>query len=109
MDAPCSGVGTWQRNPHARWTTNLQDVTELAAIQKRLLAHAAPSLKPGGKLIYAVCTLTRSETSEVAADFNSRFPDFEPLIQDEFSGTRLIWPRDLDGNGMFIAGWRRKV
>jgi 16S rRNA (cytosine967-C5)-methyltransferase len=108
VDAPCSGVGTWQRNPHARWTTDLRDVTELAAIQKRLLAHAAPSLKPGGTLIYAVCTLTRAETTEVAADFSSRFPDFEPLIRDEFSGTRFIWPQDLDGNGMFIAGWRRK-
>ena len=109
VDAPCSGVGTWQRNPHARWTTTLQDVKELSEIQKRLLAHAAPSLKPGGKLFYAVCTLTRSETVDVVADFNSRFPDFEPLVQDEFSATRFIWPLDLGGNGMFIAGWRRKV
>jgi 16S rRNA (cytosine967-C5)-methyltransferase len=109
VDAPCSGVGTWQRNPHARWTTTLQDVKELSEIQKRLLAHAAPSLKPGGKLFYAVCTLTRSETVDVVADFNSRFPDFEPLVQDEFSATRFIWPLDLGGNGMFIAGWRRKA
>jgi 16S rRNA (cytosine967-C5)-methyltransferase len=109
VDAPCSGVGTWQRNPHARWTTTLQDVKELSEIQKRLLAHAAPSLKPGGKLFYAVCTVTRSETVDVVADFNSRFPDFEPLVQDEFSATRFIWPLDLGGNGMFIAGWRRKV
>jgi hypothetical protein len=43
------------------------------------------------------------------ADFNSRFPDFEPLVQDEFSATRFIWPLDLGGNGMFIAGWRRKA
>ena len=109
VDAPCSGVGTWQRNPHARWTTTLQDVKELSEIQKRLLANAAPSLKPGGKLFYAVCTLTRSETVDVVADFNSRFPDFEPLVQDEFSATRFIWPLDLGGNGMFIAGWRRKA
>ena len=108
VDAPCSGVGTWQRNPQARWTTTVQDVTELAAIQKNLLAHAAPSVKPGGKLIYAVCTLTRSETTEVVADFNSRCPDFEPLVQEDFNTTRFIWPQDLNGNGMFIAGWRRK-
>jgi 16S rRNA (cytosine967-C5)-methyltransferase len=56
VDAPCSGVGTWQRNPHARWTTTLTDVRELAAIQKQLLANAASSVKPGGKLIFAVCT-----------------------------------------------------
>jgi 16S rRNA (cytosine967-C5)-methyltransferase len=87
----------------------MQDVSELAAIQKRILGHAAPSVKPGGKLFYAVCTLTRSETTDVAADFNARFPDFEPLVQADFNGTKFIWPHDLGGNGMFIAGWRRKA
>ena len=48
VDAPCSGVGTWQRNPHARWTTDLKDVMELAEVQKRLLANVAGSVKPGG-------------------------------------------------------------
>ncbi|MFN7139691.1 MAG: RsmB/NOP family class I SAM-dependent RNA methyltransferase, partial [Limisphaerales bacterium] len=59
VDAPCSGVGTWGRNPHARWTTTLKDVRELAEIQLTLLSHAAASVKSGGKLIYSVCTLTR--------------------------------------------------
>ena len=109
VDAPCSGVGTWQKNPHARWTTELQDVQELSAIQKRLLAHAAPSVKPGGKLIYAVCTLTRSETTEVVADFNAKFPaDFEPLALEGTASTKFIYPQDLGGNGMFIASWRKK-
>jgi 16S rRNA (cytosine967-C5)-methyltransferase len=118
VDAPCSGIGTWQRNPHARWTTTPTDVKELAAIQKQLLAHAAPSVKPGGKLIFAVCTLTRSETTEVAADFNARLAtDFEPMELPKISEgqslltsgtTKFIWPQDLGGNGMFIAGWRRK-
>ena len=118
VDAPCSGVGTWQRNPHARWTTTIQDVRELAAIQKNLLAHAAPSIKPGGKLIYAVCTLTRSETADVVADFNARFAgDFVPMNLPHISDSRsfppsaamiTIWPQDLGGNGMFIAGWQRK-
>lgn len=109
VDAPCSGVGTWQRNPHARWTTDLQDVEELAAIQKRLLSHAAPSVKPGGKLFFAVCTLTRSETTEVVADFNAKFAaEFEPLVQGNLAASKFIWPQDLSGNGMFIAGWRRK-
>ena len=118
VDAPCSGVGTWQRNPHARWTTDLRDVQELAVIQKRILSHAAPSVKPGGKLFYAVCTLTRSETSEVVADFNSKFAtEFEPLVLSEIemsqsllapAPTMTIWPQDLGGNGMFIAGWCRK-
>src|SRR6185295_17316743 len=61
VDAPCSGVGTWQRNPHARWTTTLDDVRELGAVQLQLLDRVAGSLKPEGRLIYSVCTLTRTE------------------------------------------------
>ena len=118
VDAPCSGLGTWQRNPHARWTTVPKDVSELAAIQKQLLAHAAPSVKPGGKLVFAVCTLTRSETTGVVADFNARFAaDFEPWDMPAVPGklgagspgsSLYIWPQDWNSNGMFVAAWRRK-
>ena len=116
VDAPCSGIGTWQRNPQARWTTTEIDVQELAAIQKNLLAHVAPGVKPGGKLIYSVCTLTRPETIAVAENFNATQPDFEPLTLPEIAGhsaatmpaVRTLWPSDLEGNGMFIAGWRKK-
>lgn len=115
VDAPCSGVGTWQRNPHARWTTDLKDVLELAEVQKRLLANVASSVKPGGKLIYSVCTLTRAETSEVAEDFSTKCSDFEPMLLPKINGraltsaaTMTIWPQDLGGNGMFVAAWLRK-
>jgi len=102
VDAPCSGVGTWQRNSHSRWTTLPKDVHELAAVQTRLLNHVAGSLKPGGRLIYAVCTLTRAETTEVAAKFTSEHPELEPV------SAQTLWPHDLNANGMFIATWRRK-
>jgi 16S rRNA (cytosine967-C5)-methyltransferase len=117
VDAPCSGIGTWQRNPQARWTTTPDDVRELSEIQRRLLANVAPGVKPGGKLIFSVCTLTRAETTDVVEFFNASRPDFEPLMLPEISGSqkffasasaKTIWPQDLDGNGMFIAGWRRK-
>jgi len=116
VDAPCSGIGTWQRNPHARWTTDLKDVLELAEVQKRLLANVAASVKPGGKFIYSVCTLTRAETTEVVDAFNASHPEFEPMVLpvEKVSGaltsaaTLTIWPQDLGGNGMFIAGWRRR-
>ena len=117
VDAPCSGIGTWQRNPQARWTTSENDVRELSAIQKSLLTNVAPSVKPGGKLIFSVCTLTRAETAEVMEHFNASQPEFEPLILPEIKlngrtvsgATSLtIWPQDLDGNGMFIASWQRK-
>jgi 16S rRNA (cytosine967-C5)-methyltransferase len=118
VDAPCSGIGTWQRNPQARWTTTPNDVRELSEIQRKLLANVAPSVKPGGKLIFSVCTLTRAETTEVVADFNAKFAGkFEPMAMplagiflggQQTAATKTIWPSDLGGNGMFIAGWRRK-
>ena len=118
VDAPCSGIGTWQRNPQARWTTSPNDVLELSAIQKKLLANVAPSIKPGGKLIFSVCTLTCAETTDVVADFNAKFSaEFEPMIFPEVKFNErtvenasevMVWPDDLGGNGMFIAGWRRR-
>lgn len=119
VDAPCSGVGTWQRNPHARWTTSPEDVAELSDVQFQLLSRAAVAVKPGGKLIYSVCTLTRAETRSVADKFALAQSEFEPLtlpLLDVVNGrekarsaaTQMIWPQDLGGNGMFVAGWRRK-
>jgi 16S rRNA (cytosine967-C5)-methyltransferase len=115
VDAPCSGVGTWQRNPHARWTTGPDDVREMAAMQARLLDTAAGALKPGGRLVYAVCTLTRAETVDVAADFAARHPEFAPIpFVDPFSSgmppaAQITWlPQDTGGNGMFVAAWKRR-
>lgn len=114
VDAPCSGVGTWQRNPHARWTTQPADVRELAAVQQRLLDHVAGSLKPGGRLVYAVCTLTRAETTAIAEAFTAAHPDFEPA--PVFPGSQLstlssqlfLHPHELNANGMFLAAWKKR-
>ena len=116
VDAPCSGLGTWGRNPHSRWTATTNDVSELAAVQKSLLANVAPSVKPSGKLVYAVCTLTRAETTEVAEAFSAAHPDFEPLpFADPFDADAVpaaqttFWPQQTHGNGMFVAMWRKKA
>lgn len=108
VDAPCSGVGTWQRNPHARWTTTPNDVRELAVVQRSLLERVAGALKPGGRLIYSVCTLTRSETVAVADAFGAAHPEFEPLPLPGGTPYVTLWPHQLNANGMFVAGWRRK-
>jgi 16S rRNA (cytosine967-C5)-methyltransferase len=115
VDAPCSGVGTWQRNPHARWTTTPEDVRELGQVQLQLLAHAAKAVKSGGRLIYAVCTLARVETDEVVEEFGRQFEEFEPVAManpldpKESAASRVVlWPQDYGGNGMFVAGWRRR-
>lgn len=120
VDAPCSGVGTWQRNPHARWTTTPDDVRELVAMQRSLLENVAGALKPGGRLVYAVCTLTRSETTAVADAFTAAHPELVPTplfpgAQLSASGSHLsplgsqlfLWPHEHNANGMFIAAWQR--
>ena len=115
LDAPCSGLGTWGRNPHARWTATIQDVMELAEVQKRLLESACRGVKVGGRLVYAVCTLTRPETSGVVEAFSKAHPEFEPCnIPNPFdpaaapASQRMFWPQDTGGNGMFVACWKRK-
>lgn len=114
VDAPCSGLGTWQRNPHARWTTTPQDVRELSALQLQILRNASGNVKPGGKLIYAVCTLPQAETAGVVAEFEKQCPDFQPLpVQNPFNPNApastpiQLWPQLNGGNGMFIALWKR--
>lgn len=118
VDAPCSGVGTWQRNPQARWTTLPEDVRELATTQLALLNHVAGSLRPGGRLVYAVCTLTRSETTGVAEAFSAAHPELhpEPVGTPVAAGPTptpvannglILWPHELEANGMFIAAWKR--
>jgi 16S rRNA (cytosine967-C5)-methyltransferase len=116
LDAPCSGTGTWQRNPHARWTLRMKDIEELRDLQLRLLVNCAPALKPSGKLVYSVCSLTRTETSEVAQAFERSRPDFRPLIMENPlavdappSDRLMLWPQDFAGNGMFIRAWMRKA
>lgn len=113
VDAPCTNVGTWQRNPHARWTVRPEDVEELAALQLRLLRHAAPAVKPGGRLVYSVCTLTRPETVGVVEAFQSGAPGFEawpvpsPLQPGRPHACQVLEPGPSGGNGMFVAVWKR--
>ncbi|HZV35412.1 MAG TPA: RsmB/NOP family class I SAM-dependent RNA methyltransferase, partial [Verrucomicrobiae bacterium] len=114
VDAPCSGLGTWQRNPQARWTTKPNDIAELSAVQKSLLANAVTALKPGGRLVYSVCTLTDAETIGVAEAIARQFPDLKPLkffkpmnLKKEQASQLFLWPQEVQGNGMFICAWEK--
>lgn len=114
VDAPCSGTGTWQRNPHARWTLVAEDIRELSELQLKLLIHSAIAVKPGGKLIYSVCSLARSETDLLADRFEKSHPDFRRLplknpLDTNCPPSERIWllPQEVRGNGMFIAAWIR--
>ena len=69
LDAPCSGLGTLRRHPDLRWRKKSGDPKRLARLQLSLLAHALSLLKPGGRLLYSVCTFTRAETTDVVQKF----------------------------------------
>lgn len=78
VDAPCSGTGTWRRNPDARWTLTPEDIGELRELQARILASAARLVKPGGRLIYVTCSLLPVENERQAEAFAAH-PDFMPI------------------------------
>ena len=77
VDAPCTGTGTWRRNPDGRWTLKPQDLAELVPKQAEILDAAARLVKPDGGLIYATCSVLPAENEHQIAAFLERHPDFE--------------------------------
>lgn len=76
VDAPCTGVGTWRRNPDARWKLTPDYLTELVDLQKRILDSASRLVKPGGRLIYATCSLLPEENEGQIDGFLAQHVDF---------------------------------
>lgn len=79
VDAPCSGTGSWRRNPDARWSTQAANIAELTALQDAILERASRFVKTGGRVIYATCSLLRRENDERVAHFLKAHPQFEQL------------------------------
>jgi 16S rRNA (cytosine967-C5)-methyltransferase len=90
VDAPCSGFGTLRRNPDLKWRHGPEAVGELAAKQRRILAAAACLLKPGGRLVYATCSILHDENDAVADDFQRQHSDFSPLSCAELLAAQRI-------------------
>jgi 16S rRNA (cytosine967-C5)-methyltransferase len=109
VDAPCSAVGTWRRNPDARWTLDALAVARLAELQAQILKAASAGVRPGGTLVYSVCTLTLPETQNIIRAFLAENPRFQldpfphPILGTPTDGTLLIWPQESDTDAMFIA------
>ncbi len=109
VDAPCSGIGTWRRNPDARWSFDSEAISRLVETQSQLLHTASAGVRPGGTLVYSVCTLTPAETTGVVRSFLGSHPDFQldpfphPLTGSATEGTVLIWPQEADTDAMFVA------
>ena len=114
VDAPCSGWGTWGRNPDARWRSSHRDVIQCANRQLKILATAKWCVNPGGTLVYAVCTLTRPETEEVVTQFLKAHPEFSldpfpcPITGRMTDGHLQVWPWDGPCDAMFIARFIRR-
>ena len=127
VDAPCSGLGTTRRNPDLKWRQSPEGIQELTVKQAAILASAARLVKPGGRLVYATCSILAEENENIAAAFSAEHPDFvatpavELLTQlkvpdaaalcsgHESGGLYLrLWPHIHRTDGFFAAVWTRK-
>jgi len=111
VDAPCSGTGTWRRNPETRWRLTPERLARLTALQARLLDVGAALVRPGGSLVYAVCSLLSPEGRDQAAALAGRsalVPEPIAIPSGTPSGTGLLLSPARDGtDGFFVARWRR--
>jgi 16S rRNA (cytosine967-C5)-methyltransferase len=121
VDAPCTGLGTLRRNPDLKWRQTPEAVAELAVKQAAILASAARLLKPGGRLVYATCSLLTAENEEIAQAFSAAHPNFKPLsvkdLLSEFEVAQAdslctpdgqylrLWPHRHGTDGFFAAAW----
>jgi 16S rRNA (cytosine967-C5)-methyltransferase len=123
VDAPCSGLGTLRRNPDLKWRQSPQSVAELHDKQQAILASAARLLKPGGRLVYATCSLLPQENEQIAEAFAQAHPDFERVpagealersqvshaAQLDADGYLRLWPHRHRSDGFFGAVWQRRT
>ncbi|MGZ2411432.1 16S rRNA (cytosine967-C5)-methyltransferase [Sphingomonas sp. F9_3S_D5_B_2] len=112
VDAPCSGSGTWRRNPEGRWRLTPERLGRLSSLQSRLLDIAAEMVRPGERLVYAVCSLLSREGAGQASAFLSRHSSWtihDPAIGGgrPDGGGRLLTPGHDGTDGFFIAEFRR--
>ncbi len=109
VNASSSGVGSWRRNPDARWIIPARQLPTLAAEQLRSLEMASASVRPGGTLVYTALTVTRSETIDVVSAFITAHAEFSlqpfphPLEESTTAGTLQLWPQIHEGDARFIA------
>lgn len=119
VDAPCSGLGTLRRNPDLKWRQHPESLAELCAVQARILRQAARCVAPGGRLVYATCSILSEENEDQVQAFLAENPEFElleagPIVADRcenltFEGPYLSLRPDLHGtDGFFAAAMQRR-
>lgn len=106
-DVPCTGTGTWRRNPDMRWTVYGPPLEELTPIQAEILDRASAAVKPGGKLVYATCSLLPDENENQVEAFLKRHPDFKAQALDPALGLGTpymrLTPHRHQTDGFFAA------
>jgi 16S rRNA (cytosine967-C5)-methyltransferase len=112
VDAPCSGSGTWRRNPEGRWRLTPERLNRVTSLQARLLDIAADLVRPGGVIVYAVCSLLRREGAGQAAQFLKRHSSWvaeeTPIAGGRLDGDgRLLTPAHDSTDGFFVARLKR--
>ncbi|MGE0102241.1 MAG: 16S rRNA (cytosine(967)-C(5))-methyltransferase RsmB [Blastocatellales bacterium] len=122
LDAPCSGLGTLQRHPEIRYRIEPGKIGELAELQKSLLAQADLMVRPGGLIVYAVCSTEPGEGEELIAEFRSSRPDYRDLTRERLTGIGIdpetfltgshgarTWPHRHGTEGFFFCAlWKRE-
>lgn len=108
VDAPCSGSGTWRRNPEGRWRLTPERLDRVVALQSRLLDIASELVRPGGAIVYAVCSLLSREGAGQIQDFLSRrsswMPEETPIAAGRLDGVgKLLTPAHDGTDGFFVA------
>ncbi|MGC4060837.1 MAG: RsmB/NOP family class I SAM-dependent RNA methyltransferase [Aquabacterium sp.] len=124
VDAPCSGLGTLRRNPDLKWRQSPKAIEELQAKQTAILKSAARLLKPGGRLVYATCSLMPAENEVIANAFAEEHKDFvqldarekleqagvtqaESLVTE--AGHLRLWPHRHATDGFYAVAWEKKA
>jgi len=102
-DVPCTGTGTWRRDSHAKWRFQPTDLAELQGIQQRILRDSASLVKPGGRLVYATCSLLQEENEQQLAWFLENMPDFAPLPIDQVWSETVGGPPPPAGPGLRLS------
>jgi 16S rRNA (cytosine967-C5)-methyltransferase len=122
VDAPCSGLGTLNRNPEIKWRMSVEKIRELAALQDRLITNAAGQVRAGGLLTYSVCSTEVEEGEEVITRFRHNHPEFRDLTRERLTALGLdpmplltpsfgarTFPHRQGTEGFFVCVlWRRR-
>jgi 16S rRNA (cytosine967-C5)-methyltransferase len=124
VDAPCSGLGTLRRNPDLKWRQSPESVAEMTVKQAAILQSASRLLKPGGRLVYATCSLLPQENEAIAQAFTQANKEFSPIAAGEIlsnlkvagamelcsggesgADNLRLWPHRHHTDGFFAASW----